>query len=50
MKLDRYSQLLADTPIGTTFLWNGEHRLVHVKDCGGRYTTTVKHPIMAQVA
>ncbi len=50
MKLDKYSELLAETPVGTTFFWRGKHRLVHMAECGRRYVTEVKAPILLRAA
>lgn len=36
-----FDRLLATTPVGSTFEWNDKVRLVHMMDCGRRYTTVL---------
>ncbi|MFM2424220.1 MAG: hypothetical protein RLZZ70_611 [Candidatus Parcubacteria bacterium] len=44
-KQEKFDQLKCETPIGLTFPWMDEYRLVLLNDWGGRYTVVSKHPI-----
>lgn len=45
-----FQDLVSGTPVGGSFDWKGERRLVHETECGRRYTTKESVMLMPQEA